>query len=128
MHSPFSGLDRFFKILSVPTPRFPLTRNLPPHPELRKRGPGRAAPPIRHPAGVVVKCPDTGAHRHLTTPYEKRPEGGIGVVRAGSGLNCRAENGLKFLERSTEPYDAIFCEQELNHLTKDEMPEFPALR
>jgi SAM-dependent methyltransferase len=36
-------------------------------------------------------------------------------------LNCRAEEAFPFLEQNIEPYDTIFCEQELNHLTKDEM-------
>ena len=37
------------------------------------------------------------------------------------GLNCQVARAFEFLEQSTEPFDAIFCEQELNHLTKDEM-------
>jgi 2-polyprenyl-3-methyl-5-hydroxy-6-metoxy-1,4-benzoquinol methylase len=36
-------------------------------------------------------------------------------------LNCRVEEVFPFLEYNQEPYDAIFCEQELNHLTKDEI-------
>lgn len=43
------------------------------------------------------------------------------------GLNCRVETAFEFLEQSIEPYDVVFCEQELNHLTKDEMLEFLAL-
>lgn len=39
-------------------------------------------------------------------------------------LNCRAERAFEFLDSVTEPYDLIFCEQELNHLTKDEMVVF----
>jgi 2-polyprenyl-3-methyl-5-hydroxy-6-metoxy-1,4-benzoquinol methylase len=39
-------------------------------------------------------------------------------------LNCRAEAAFPFLQNSTDPYDVIFCEQELNHLTKDEMLSF----
>jgi SAM-dependent methyltransferase len=39
-------------------------------------------------------------------------------------LNCRAEEAFPFLERNSEPYDTIFCEQELNHLTKDEILAF----
>jgi SAM-dependent methyltransferase len=43
------------------------------------------------------------------------------------GLNCRVENAFEFLEGCQEPYDVIFCEQELNHLTKEEILEFLAL-
>jgi 2-polyprenyl-3-methyl-5-hydroxy-6-metoxy-1,4-benzoquinol methylase len=39
-------------------------------------------------------------------------------------LNCRAEEAFPFLEQNRVPYDTIFCEQELNHLTKDEMLVF----
>jgi 2-polyprenyl-3-methyl-5-hydroxy-6-metoxy-1,4-benzoquinol methylase len=37
------------------------------------------------------------------------------------GLNCRAEEAFPFLKRHIEQYDVIFCEQELNHLTKEEI-------
>jgi len=40
------------------------------------------------------------------------------------GLNCRGAEAHAHLEGSGEPYDVIFCEQELNHLTKTEMIEF----
>ena len=36
-------------------------------------------------------------------------------------LNCRAEQAFPFLEKNKEQYDVIFCEQELNHLTKEEI-------
>lgn len=39
-------------------------------------------------------------------------------------LNCQVANAFEFLEQSDQPYDAIFCEQELNHLTKNEILEF----
>jgi SAM-dependent methyltransferase len=39
-------------------------------------------------------------------------------------LNCRAASAFEFLEQATAPYDAIFCEQELNHLTKTEIIDF----
>ncbi len=43
-------------------------------------------------------------------------------------LNCRVAYAFDFLE-DCEPdtYDVIFCEQELNHLTKDEILEFLTL-
>ncbi len=39
-------------------------------------------------------------------------------------LNCKVANAFEFLQGSDQPYDVIFCEQELNHLTKEEMLEF----
>lgn len=43
------------------------------------------------------------------------------------GLNCKVATAFEHIESSVEPFDAIFCEQELNHLTKEEMLEFLAL-
>jgi len=40
------------------------------------------------------------------------------------GLNCEVANAFEYLENTSEPFDMIFCEQELNHLTKDEIIEF----
>lgn len=40
------------------------------------------------------------------------------------GLNCKQSDAFDYLENSDENYDLIFCEQELNHLTKDEIIEF----
>ena len=37
------------------------------------------------------------------------------------GLACHAESLLPFLEHQEATFDAIVCEQELNHLTKSEM-------
>ena len=42
-------------------------------------------------------------------------------------LPCRAERAVPHLRRSPEVYDAIFCEQELNHMTKEEMLLFLSL-
>lgn len=39
-------------------------------------------------------------------------------------LPCRQEQAFDFLERTVESYDLIFCEQEINHLTKLEMLAF----
>lgn len=39
-------------------------------------------------------------------------------------LRCRVARAFEFLEQGQDPYDVIFCEQELNHLTKTEMLEF----
>lgn len=43
------------------------------------------------------------------------------------GLNCSHENAFPFLRNNKEPYDIIFAEQEINHLTKKEIVEFMAL-
>ena len=40
------------------------------------------------------------------------------------GLGCITEEAFPFLERSPEAFDLIFCECEINHLTKDEILEF----
>ncbi|UCG11815.1 MAG: class I SAM-dependent methyltransferase [Deltaproteobacteria bacterium] len=39
-------------------------------------------------------------------------------------LNCRVEGAFDFLENTNERFDVIVCEQELNHLTKDEILVF----
>lgn len=39
-------------------------------------------------------------------------------------LNCQIAEAFPFLEEAAEPFDVIFCEQELNHLTKDEIVMF----
>ena len=39
-------------------------------------------------------------------------------------LNCKVDEAFTFLEHSKRPYDLIFCEQELNHLTKEEILMF----
>jgi len=40
------------------------------------------------------------------------------------GLNCKATNAFPFLKKNQEPFDLIFVEQEVNHLTKDEILMF----
>ena len=40
------------------------------------------------------------------------------------GLNCIQARAFEYLLAAEEPFDGIICEQELNHLTKDEMIEF----
>jgi len=40
------------------------------------------------------------------------------------GLNCRVERAFGFLENNRETFDLIFAEQEINHLTKDEIVHF----
>jgi 2-polyprenyl-3-methyl-5-hydroxy-6-metoxy-1,4-benzoquinol methylase len=39
-------------------------------------------------------------------------------------LNCQVEEAFPFLATHVDQYDAIFCEQELNHLTKVEILAF----
>lgn len=43
------------------------------------------------------------------------------------GLNCRTAEAFGFLEGKRGVYDALVCEQELNHLTLEEMLEFLGL-
>lgn len=43
------------------------------------------------------------------------------------GLNCECEQAFPFLKKNSDPFDLIFCEQELNHLTKEEILDFLAL-
>ena len=40
------------------------------------------------------------------------------------GHNCEVAEAFPYLEAQVEEYDLIFCEQELNHLTKEEIMEF----
>ena len=43
------------------------------------------------------------------------------------GLPCKHGNAADFLRRNEDRYNLIFCEQELNHLTKPEIIEFLSL-
>ncbi|TCK18187.1 methyltransferase family protein [Thiogranum longum] len=43
------------------------------------------------------------------------------------GLNCETARAFEFLQENGEAFDAIFCEQELNHLTKQEILDFLGL-
>jgi 2-polyprenyl-3-methyl-5-hydroxy-6-metoxy-1,4-benzoquinol methylase len=45
----------------------------------------------------------------------------------GRGLDCREERAFPFLAARENTFDAIFCEQELNHLTKSEILAFLSL-
>ncbi len=40
------------------------------------------------------------------------------------GLNCQVENGFDFLDTSQKQFDVIIAEQEINHLTIEEMFSF----
>lgn len=39
-------------------------------------------------------------------------------------LNCKAARAFDLLKENNDPYDVIFCEQEINHLTKNEILSF----
>lgn len=39
-------------------------------------------------------------------------------------LNCRVGEAFPFLKNNKEPFDIIFCEQEINHLTNEEILKF----
>lgn len=49
------------------------------------------------------------------------------VYAQQKNLNCRTAQVLPFLADKEHSYDVIICEQELNHLTKEEMLGFLAL-
>lgn len=40
------------------------------------------------------------------------------------GLNCEVQEAFPFLQQHENTYDVIFCEQEVNHLTKAEIVDF----
>jgi 2-polyprenyl-3-methyl-5-hydroxy-6-metoxy-1,4-benzoquinol methylase len=42
----------------------------------------------------------------------------------GKNLNCKVDRAFAFLDRHKETFDVIFCEQELNHLAKNEIVAF----
>jgi len=42
-------------------------------------------------------------------------------IATGKGLNCRVENAFAFLGNPPGSYDVIIAEQEINHLTKEEI-------
>ncbi|MCI0565553.1 MAG: methyltransferase domain-containing protein, partial [Nitrososphaera sp.] len=42
----------------------------------------------------------------------------------GKNLSCKVAEAFPFLEETTDEWDLIVCEQELNHLTKEEMVAF----
>jgi SAM-dependent methyltransferase len=42
-------------------------------------------------------------------------------------LNCKTEHAFPFLKKNHSPFDLIFVEQEINHLTKDEILSFLGL-
>lgn len=45
----------------------------------------------------------------------------------GRGLDCRVEEAFPFLAARERAYDLIVCEQELNHMTKEEIRAFMRL-
>ena len=48
-------------------------------------------------------------------------------IATEKGLNCTVESAFAFLENSPGSYDAIIAEQEINHLTKEEILIFLSL-
>ena len=42
-------------------------------------------------------------------------------IATGKGLNCKVESAFAFLENPPGSYDVIIAEQEINHLTKEEI-------
>ena len=46
------------------------------------------------------------------------------AIAKQKNLNCEVAEGFLHVEENPDTYDMIFCEQELNHLTKDEIVQF----
>jgi nucleoside-diphosphate-sugar epimerase/2-polyprenyl-3-methyl-5-hydroxy-6-metoxy-1,4-benzoquinol methylase len=59
---------------------------------------------------------------HNVTGIDSFPEKVTYAV--AKNLNCKVAEAFPFLEETTEEWDLIVCEQELNHLTKEEMVTF----
>jgi SAM-dependent methyltransferase len=78
---------------------------------------------------LVISC-GPGYLVHLLTEHGYTDVLGIDSIEdkvahaQARNLNCRVARAFEFLDKAVEPYDVIFCEQELNHLTKDEILEF----
>lgn len=78
---------------------------------------------------LVISC-GPGYFVHLLAQDGYRNVLGIdsdpGKVRYAKekGLNCVTERAFAFLSRNRDPYDVIVGEQEINHLTKDEILAF----
>lgn len=43
---------------------------------------------------------------------------------SAKGLNCKAARAFDYLDQMPNTHDVIFCEQEINHLTKNEIYQF----
>ena len=69
-------------------------------------------------AGYMVELMNTEGYTDVlgidSDPYKI-------AVAEQHGLNCQVANAFPFLRENKEPYDFIFAEQEINHLTKDEI-------
>lgn len=89
-------------------------------------------PGDRDAAILVVSC-GPGYLVHLLVQEGYRNVVGIDSDPAkieharGRSLNCRVERAFPFLQGRNGEFDAIVCEQELNHLTFDEMIDFLGL-
>lgn len=88
-------------------------------------------PPDRNARILVVSC-GPGYFVHLLTEagyqdvvgIDSDPEKVAPATRRG--LDCRVERLFRHLRENEEPYDLIFAEQEINHLTKSEILAFLA--
>jgi 2-polyprenyl-3-methyl-5-hydroxy-6-metoxy-1,4-benzoquinol methylase len=86
--------------------------------------------PVDKEARILVVSCGPGYFVHLLTQEGYRNVLGIdsdpGKIRhaAEKNLNCVTERAFPFLERNQDPYDVIIGEQEINHLTKDEILVF----
>lgn len=81
-------------------------------------------------ARVLVVCCGPGYFVHMLNQEGYRNVTGIdsdeekiGHARAHN-LSCQVAYAFDFLESNSDPYDLIFVEQEINHLTKSEILAF----
>ena len=86
-------------------------------------------PPEKSSRILVISC-GPGYFVHLLVKHGYRNVLGIDSDASkiqyakDKNLNCRVERAFSHLQRCREEYDLIFCEQELNHLTKKEIIMF----
>ena len=89
----------------------------------------RHVPPNRNLKILVISC-GPGYFVNLLVQQGYRDVLGIDSDASKIGyaksrnLNCRVERAFPFLQACVAKYDLIFCEQELNHLTKKEILSF----
>ncbi len=97
--------------------------------EFYRRNYLRHLPPDRDARILVVSC-GPGYLVHTLARHGYRNVVGIDSDRSKAehgrrrGLDCRVERAFPFVARIRGELDVVFCEQELNHLTKEEMLVF----
>lgn len=75
-------------------------------------------------AGYMVECMNTEGYKDVLGIDSDPDKIEIAVQH---GLNCKVANAFQYLRDNNEPFDLIFAEQEINHLTKNEIMVFLSL-